>query len=403
MSACDGARRARRGRAGRLKRCAARAASLIVAARRRRDGDRRPAAGRRRRRRRIERRAPADRHRREITRARGRQAADDPDPRLRPPLRRREARDERRARTRSCSCGSTRTRSAIAVMSIPRDLKVDDPRPRHRQDQRRVRARRPALTVETIKQLFAARRAFKINHVVNVNFGGFREAVDTSAASTSTSTAATTTTTSAAGSEHYAEIDIQPGYQKLCGQDALDYVRFRHARQRHRARRAPAGLPARGQGPDQHSALHQRPRHAHQDLRRRAPRPTEPALGRRLLQLAQAGDLLRGPPGAPDPVPGHVRAPATRDRRVRRGLAPATIARPARGVLARSPESCKSRRDRRQAGVAPRRSRARSTRQRAQRRRPRLVDAARARGEDVVARTAPRAPPAASACTSRPA
>ena len=25
------------------------------------------------------------------------------------------------------------------------------------------------------------------------------------------------------------EIDIQPGYQKLCGQKALDYVRFRHA------------------------------------------------------------------------------------------------------------------------------------------------------------------------------
>ena len=26
----------------------------------------------------------------------------------------------------------------------------------------------------------------------------------------------------------YATIDIDPGYQKLCGQDALDYVRYRH-------------------------------------------------------------------------------------------------------------------------------------------------------------------------------
>ena len=26
----------------------------------------------------------------------------------------------------------------------------------------------------------------------------------------------------------YATIDIEPGYQKLCGQDALDYVRYRH-------------------------------------------------------------------------------------------------------------------------------------------------------------------------------
>jgi hypothetical protein len=31
-----------------------------------------------------------------------------------------------------------------------------------------------------------------------------------------------------APSAHYAEIDITPGYQKLCGQDALDFVRFRH-------------------------------------------------------------------------------------------------------------------------------------------------------------------------------
>ena len=26
----------------------------------------------------------------------------------------------------------------------------------------------------------------------------------------------------------YSSIDIQPGYQKLCGSDALSFVRFRH-------------------------------------------------------------------------------------------------------------------------------------------------------------------------------
>ena len=31
-----------------------------------------------------------------------------------------------------------------------------------------------------------------------------------------------------APSQTYSEINIQPGYQKLCGQDALDYVRYRH-------------------------------------------------------------------------------------------------------------------------------------------------------------------------------
>ena len=49
------------------------------------------------------------------------------------------------------------------------------------------------------------------------------------AASTSRSTGATTTRTSASRpSQTYDEINIQPGYQKLCGDDALHYVRYRH-------------------------------------------------------------------------------------------------------------------------------------------------------------------------------
>ena len=29
-------------------------------------------------------------------------------------------------------------------------------------------------------------------------------------------------------SEQYAEINVKPGYQLLCGKQALDYVRYRH-------------------------------------------------------------------------------------------------------------------------------------------------------------------------------
>ena len=47
-------------------------------------------------------------------------------------LRRQASSRSSRARTRSCSRASTRTRKRIAVMSIPRDLKVDDPRARAR-------------------------------------------------------------------------------------------------------------------------------------------------------------------------------------------------------------------------------------------------------------------------------
>ena len=102
----------------------------------------------------------------------------------------------------------------------------------------------PRLTVKTVKQLFDARRR-PINHVVNVNFGGFRRAVNASAASTSTSTGATSTTTAAA--THYATIDVQPGYQKLVRPGRARLRALPPRRQRPRARRAPAGLPAPGQ------------------------------------------------------------------------------------------------------------------------------------------------------------
>jgi polyisoprenyl-teichoic acid--peptidoglycan teichoic acid transferase len=53
--------------------------------------------------------------------------------------------------------------------------------------------------------------------------------------------------------DQYATIDIDPGYQKLCGQDALDYVRYRHtdsdivraARQQDFLRQAKAQVGAR--------------------------------------------------------------------------------------------------------------------------------------------------------------
>ena len=47
------------------------------------------------------------------------------------------------ARTRSCSSASTPARNSIAELSIPRDLRVDDPRPRRRPHQRGLHARRP--------------------------------------------------------------------------------------------------------------------------------------------------------------------------------------------------------------------------------------------------------------------
>jgi LCP family protein required for cell wall assembly len=110
---------------------------------------------------------------------------------------------------------------------IPRDLKVGIPG--HRRD--RINAAYelggPRLTVRTVKQLFSrAGEPFKINHIVQVDFGGFRKVInyiggvyvdiDRNYYNDNSN------------GENYATIDVNPGYQKLEGQDALDYVRYRH-------------------------------------------------------------------------------------------------------------------------------------------------------------------------------
>jgi hypothetical protein len=65
----------------------------------------------------------------------------------------------------------------------------------------------------------------KVNHIVDINFGGFEDLVNAIGCVYTdvdhryyNDTAVT----------NYSSIDIQPGYQKLCGTDALAFVRFRH-------------------------------------------------------------------------------------------------------------------------------------------------------------------------------
>jgi len=110
----------------------------------------------------------------------------------------------------------------IAVLSLPRDLKVQIPG--HGVDKLNAAYALGGvkLTLNTIKQFTGLR----VNHVVNIDFRGFRKAinalgcvyVDVDRRYFNDNTAG----------EQYATIDIKPGYQRLCDQDALDYVRYRH-------------------------------------------------------------------------------------------------------------------------------------------------------------------------------
>jgi polyisoprenyl-teichoic acid--peptidoglycan teichoic acid transferase len=117
---------------------------------------------------------------------------------------------------------------ATAVLSIPRDLKVLIPGYGINKINAAYSLGGADLTAKTIKSLFG--EEFKINHIVNVNFQGFRQVVDAlGCVYADVDRRYYHSNLGLSVSGHYAEIDVRPGYQELCGQRALDYVRFRHA------------------------------------------------------------------------------------------------------------------------------------------------------------------------------
>ncbi len=116
--------------------------------------------------------------------------------------------------------------AATTVLSLPRDLRVAIPGVGIAKINEAYARGGPTLTVQTVKQL----TGLEINHVVNVQFRGFREAVDAiGCVYVDVDRRYFHSNKGVPIGQRYAAIDIQPGYQRLCGSDALDYVRFRHA------------------------------------------------------------------------------------------------------------------------------------------------------------------------------
>ncbi len=108
--------------------------------------------------------------------------------------------------------------NAITVLSVPRDLRVDIPG--HGSDKINAAYDEggPKLTLKTVKQLLG----IEINHVVNVNFSGFSDIIDSLGCVYLDIDRRYFNDNVA-----YADIDIQPGYQKVCGYQALEFARFR--------------------------------------------------------------------------------------------------------------------------------------------------------------------------------
>ena len=117
------------------------------------------------------------------------------------------------------------SKGATAVLSIPRDLRVPIPGGGTTKINVAYSLGGAKKVVETVKQL----TGLPINHVMQVNFGGFSRAVNKlGCVYTDVDHRYYHSNVGVPRGAQYAEIDIKPGYQKLCGLKSLDYVRYRH-------------------------------------------------------------------------------------------------------------------------------------------------------------------------------
>jgi LCP family protein required for cell wall assembly len=113
---------------------------------------------------------------------------------------------------------------AVSLLSIPRDLMVDVPGIGERKINDAYAEGGLELAVETVTNL----TGLDINHVVNLNFGGFRQVINAvNCVYADIDRRYYNSNVGVPIGQRYDAIDIMPGYQRLCGIDALDYVRFR--------------------------------------------------------------------------------------------------------------------------------------------------------------------------------
>src|SRR3954447_24082436 len=133
-------------------------------------------------------------------------------------------------------------KGATAMMSLPRHLPLPIPAPGRPKLHRALLVDIPghgrdklnaafaigedALTLKTIRSLLG----IPIHHYVRVTFWGFRQAVDRLGCVYADIDRRYFNDNNPpnGGGGAYAAIDVPSGYQKLCGQRALDYVRYRH-------------------------------------------------------------------------------------------------------------------------------------------------------------------------------
>jgi LCP family protein required for cell wall assembly len=114
----------------------------------------------------------------------------------------------------------------ISMMSIPRELWVKIYPPGQAPYTNRLNSAYThgiGVLVSTIKRVVG----LPVNHVVVITFGRFKRAVNQMGCVYST-VDRRYFHLNAPGGEQYQEINLRPGYQKLCGVQALQFVSYRH-------------------------------------------------------------------------------------------------------------------------------------------------------------------------------
>ncbi|HEX6665938.1 MAG TPA: LCP family protein [Solirubrobacterales bacterium] len=113
----------------------------------------------------------------------------------------------------------------ISMLSIPRDLQVEIPGVGTGKFNEAYFYGGTKGTAEVVKEL----TGLPINHLINIDFLGFAQAVYAiGCVYTDVDRRYYHSNEGVPPSEQYAEINVQPGYQAMCGNQALDYVRYRH-------------------------------------------------------------------------------------------------------------------------------------------------------------------------------
>src|SRR5690348_4491517 len=119
---------------------------------------------------------------------------------------------------------------SISLLSFPRDLDVpiycSENGPAVGTDRinsaySRCGPKGTLLTVEKLTDL-------PVNYLITVNFHGFKEVVDKLGGVWMDVDRRYYNRNTGSSYNNYANINLQPGYQKLTGQQALDFVRYRH-------------------------------------------------------------------------------------------------------------------------------------------------------------------------------